>query len=67
MRKPDRLDFFYEKIKNIHKENVPDWRFMQLMLNFLSWHVDKYKTDGFYIEEDEYLKRFEIFINEIKR
>ena len=66
MRDPDRLNSFYENIKNIHKNNIPDWRFMQLMFNFLSWHVSKYKTDGFYIEEEECLKRFELFIKEMK-
>ena len=30
MRDPNRLDDFYEKLKKIHKEKVPDWRFGQL-------------------------------------
>ena len=66
MRDPNRLNDFYEKIKVYHKKEFPDWRFMQLMLNFLSWHKNKYGTDGFYIEDIECLKRFEEYINEMK-
>lgn len=48
MRDPNRLDNFYENFKKIHKENVPDWRFGQLISNFVSW----YGKDIFYLEEN---------------
>jgi hypothetical protein len=63
VRDLNRLDTFYEKIKTYHKENFPDLRFSQLMINFFYWHKGEYKTDGFYLEEDEYLKRFKEFIS----
>lgn len=34
---------------------------MQLLNIFLSWHYSKYKTDGFYIEDDEFIERFNEF------
>lgn len=61
MRDPNRLDNFYEKLKEYHKNIFPDCRFIQLMHIFLSWHYNEYKTDGFYLEEDECLERFEKF------
>lgn len=65
MRNINRLDDFYKKLSNIHK-NVPDWRFGQFILNFISWHYNKYKRDIFYIEEDKMLKLFEEFIKEMR-
>lgn len=65
MRNINRLDDFYKKLSNIHK-NVPDWRFGQFILNFISWYYNKYKRDIFYIEEDKMLKLFEEFIEEMR-
>lgn len=51
MRNPDRLDFFYDRLKLIHKRYFPDWRFGQLMYNFLR------TCDPFYFEEEEFLEK----------
>ena len=64
MRNPDRLDSLYETLLNYHKK-LPDWRFMQLFLNFLNWHYTKYGSDGFYIEDKEIVSRFNNFIKEM--
>lgn len=59
-RNPERLERFYEEVKNIHKYSFPDWRFGQFMCNFLSW-VTSNKCDPFFPEEDkmlEYLKEY---------
>lgn len=37
MRDIERLDNFYDKLKHIHKTYFPDWRFGQLISNFLSF------------------------------
>lgn len=61
MRDPERLDSFYSELTEIHKHSFPDWRFIQLMLNFLGWLQSEKKVDGFYYEEDktlEYLKEY---------
>lgn len=61
MRNPERLDPFYDKLKRIHKEAFPDWRFGQLCSNFFGWLMAEKKVDLFFPEEDkmlEYLKEF---------
>jgi hypothetical protein len=63
MRNVSRLDSFYEDMKVLHSK-LPDWRFMQLMLNFFSWHYERYRTDGFYLEESDFLDRFREFVEE---
>lgn len=67
MRDPNRLDDFYEKFKNYHKEYFPDMRFTQFIFTFLNWHNNKYGTDGFYLEEEECLKKIKEFIFDIKQ
>ena len=36
MRDPNRLDAFYDELKEIHKEYYPDWRFGQFMVNIIN-------------------------------
>lgn len=57
MRDPNRLDGFYEELKQIHKENFPDWRFGQFIMNFLSWN-----GDPFYLEEDRFITRIKEYV-----
>ena len=55
MRNPDRLDLFYDELKKIHKEKVPDWRFTQLIHNVF------FGIDPYYMEEDkaiEHIKKY---------
>lgn len=56
----------YEKIKKIHQEEVPFFRFGQLITNFEAWHKNRYGNDTFYLEDVEYLHRFREFILNIK-
>ena len=62
MRDPARLDKFYDKLKEDHKKYFPDWRFGQLMMNFLAW----YGQDPFYMEESRFLEKWDEFIEEMK-
>lgn len=64
MRDINRLDNFYNNLKELHKQ-LPDWRFGQFMMNFFSWYYQKYKKDCFYIEEKEMLKYIREFINDM--
>lgn len=62
MRDPNRLYKFYSELTEIHKRSFPDWRFMQLMLNFIGWVQSTKGTDGWHYEEDktlELLKEYE--------
>lgn len=59
MRDPNRLDYFYDKIKEDHKKYFPDWRFGQLIMNFLS-----YAGDPFYMEEERFLSKWKEFVKD---
>ena len=57
MRDVKRLDGFYERLKEIHKDCFPDWRFSQLISNFADW----YGGDIFYMEEDRFIELLNIY------
>lgn len=62
MRDVDRLDKFYDELKEIHKKNFPDWRFGQMVTNVLgNWQV-KNKRDIFFLEEDEMIQIFRDYV-----
>lgn len=54
MRKKERIKPFLDELGKIWEENVPDWRFGQLMSNVLN----SFDIDPFFIEENEMLNRF---------
>ena len=61
MRDPERLDKFYDQLKEIHKKYFWDWRFGQLCSNFFGWLYEVKGTDLFFPEEDrmiEYLNEY---------
>lgn len=62
MRNPDRIDIFLQKLGKIWKENCPDWRFGQLMVNVLN----SMQKDPFFPEEDEMIEYFENYFNKNK-
>ncbi len=62
MRDPNRLDKFYNKLKEIHKKEFPDCRFGQFIVNFISWY-----GDPFYLEENKFLEKVEEFVKSIKK
>lgn len=53
MRDVERIDPFLTEIGSIWKEYFPDWRFGQLMYNFMCVY-----GDPFYWEEDNFLNKF---------
>jgi hypothetical protein len=61
-RDVERLDPLYEYLKQVHKQNFPDWRFMQFMKNFMDW----YGADPFYMEDDKVYDRVEKFLQHLK-
>lgn len=63
MRDPNRLDNFYEQLKQIHKENFPDWRFGQFLMNFISW----YGRDPFYLEEGRFIEILKLYVASLKK
>ena len=63
MRKPERLDLFYEELKEIHKRSFPDMRFGQFILNALGWVSQTKGRDPFFPEEDEMLNLIKEYAN----
>lgn len=59
MRNPDRIDRFCMQLAKIWKEEVPDWRFGQLICNVFG----SMNYDPFFPEEDEMIKIFENYFN----
>lgn len=58
MRDPNRLDKFYDEMKEIHKKSFSDMRFGQLMFCFFGWLMSEKGKDLFFPEEDEMIKHF---------
>jgi len=65
MRDINRLDKFYDELKEIHKKHFPDWRFGQLITNVLANWQAKTKRDIFFPEEDEMIQIFRDYVNEV--
>lgn len=63
MRDKERLDKFYDELKQIHKEYFPDWRFGQLCSNFFGWLTSNKKIDLFFPEEKEMIKHIREYAN----
>ena len=60
-RYADRLDRFYDVLRDVHKKCFPDWRFGQLMSNFFGWLYSEKGIDLFFPEETqmiEYIKEY---------
>ena len=64
MRDINRLDKFYDELKEIHKKHFPDWRFGQMIINVLADWQAKTKRDIFFPEEDEMIRIFRDYVNE---
>lgn len=65
MRKAERLDYFYDEMSRLHKKYLCDWRFNQMIINYLSWHLQNFGNDGFYVEEDDMIDRFRQFLSDM--
>lgn len=65
MRNPNRLYEFYDRLRDIHMINVPDWRFGQLMSNFLTWVYNTKNTDIFFPEEDKMIQLLEEYFKKV--
>ena len=64
MRDVNKLPNFYAQLANRHA-TVPDMRFGQLMYSFIRW-AEMENKDVFYLEEDEFLKLYTKFINDLE-
>lgn len=61
MRDPNRTYDFCKELATIWSEKYPDWRFGQLMYNFIVWCSNTKKRDIFFPEEKEFMELFKEF------
>lgn len=61
MRDEGRIFPLCMRIAHLWLDRCPDIRFMQLMSNFAVW----YGADPFYMEDDEFLKKFKEYMAEM--
>jgi len=59
MRNPERMADFFAELEKEWKR-VPDWRFAQLMVNFMSAY-----GDPFYFEEDKFLEKVREYLDSL--
>lgn len=52
MRDSNRLDNLYKVLHEVHKKSFPDWRFGQLISNWMGWCVSKGKCSDIFFPED---------------
>ena len=64
MRDVNRLSNFYSQLSLLHRD-IPDMRFGQLMYSFIRW-AEMENKDVFYLEEDDFLKLYTEFINDLE-
>lgn len=62
MRDPKRIHKFCNELATIWAENVPDWRFGQLMMNALG-EMASAGRDPFFPEEEEMIEFFRQFFD----
>lgn len=62
MRNPNRIANFMYELGEVWKDNLPDWRFGQLMFNFI-----QSEGDPFYWEEEEFLENFKKYVEKHKQ
>ena len=59
MRDSKRIQPFMQEMGDWWKSSFPDWRFGQVMVNFMRTY-----GDPFYLEEDEFMEKFREFCQE---
>ena len=62
MRDPRRISDFCNRLARVW-EQVPDWRFGQLMSNVLGDYYAQTKRDIFFPEDEEMIRFFEQYVN----
>ena len=66
MRDSNRIPAFVEKLQRYWITHFPDWRFGQLMSNFVSFILTNTKwSDIFYIEDEEMSALLDEFVKQI--
>lgn len=59
MRNINRIPMISMEIRDLWTPYCPDWRFGQLMYNFIAWY-----GDPFYLEDDAFIAKLEEYLKE---
>lgn len=62
MRNKERIYPICAFIGDEWRKTCPDWRFMQLMNNFMNW----LGNPAFYMEDEDFIKKFQEYMGVIK-
>ncbi len=65
MRSPSRLYGIYNEMERMHRTGVPDMRVGQMLSVFNDW-LGSQDKDIFYVEDEDFIKIFEQFMNFLK-
>lgn len=64
MRNPDRLDALYEKIRDIHKKEFPDWSIPQVLQHLIDWdRVFRWEWGT----DEQFIKMLQDYADEINK
>ena len=66
MRDPARIMPMCVEMAVKWQDKCPDWRFLQLMNNFLGWLNLRGYMDGFYLEDEKMMELFNQYMEGIK-
>lgn len=65
MRNPNRIYKYCNELAECWSK-VPDWRFGQLFMNFLSYYVNQTKAvDPFYVEDEVLFQHMKNYFNSL--
>ena len=65
MRDVNRIEPFLNEFGELWKNNFPDWRFGQLINNFLVWLHSSKSRDCFFPEEDAMINYFKEYCEDM--
>lgn len=64
MLNPDRLDALYEKIRDIHKKEFPDWSIPQVLQHLIDWDT-KFQYE--WLTDEHFILMLQVYADEIHK
>ena len=64
MLNPDRLDALYEKIRDIHKKEFPDWSISQVLQHLIAWD-SKFQYE--WLTDEQFTQMLQAYADEMHK
>ncbi len=64
MLNPDRLDALYEKIRDIHKKQFPDWSIPQVLQHLIDWDT-KFQYE--WLTDEQFIQMLQVYADEMQK